>query len=65
MLALRQRYNGIGSIDQTENRISFAQSLITNAAFSDAKASAWEAFVTQLKPGYEIFTKLIPCKGAW
>jgi hypothetical protein len=51
MLALRQHYNGI---DQTEGRISYAQSLIAHATFSDAKATNWEAFVTQLKSGYEI-----------
>lgn len=51
MLSLRQHYNGN---DQTEGRISYAQSLIKNATFSDGKYHAWEAFVTQLKSGYEI-----------
>jgi hypothetical protein len=51
MLALRRHYNGN---DQTESRISYAQSLIDNASFTDGKVHCWEAFVTQLKSGYEI-----------
>jgi hypothetical protein len=36
------------SYHQTEERISYAQSLIANASFNDAKTNSWEAYVTQL-----------------